>query len=227
MSWFLFLGCSVKDNNALELESEVMSSENLNHINSPYYTMNDFYNMKSTWSLRILSNYHVIQQTEDYSCWCASLLWALNYYWIEGYDEIGLCDLIWASELTWTSIEWINSFLDSIWLNHFYHGAKDLFFFSPEHFEEYLLVKLDSWYVTLVNWLDYWWHRQAIIWLDTMGTEDVYDDVLIMADSLDETDHHQDGYFIVPFARFFYMWEEASFTEWKYKQTFVTIFPKW
>ena len=95
-----------------------------------------------------------------------------------------------------------------------------------QDFEDYLIVKLDSWFVTLVDWLDYGWHWQAIIWLDTMWTDDIYDDVLIMADSLDDTDHNQDWYYITPFARFFYMREEASFTETKYKQPFITIFPK-
>ena len=59
-----------------------------------------------------------------------------------------------------------------------------------------------------------------------MGTDNTYDDVLIMADSSDDTDHNQDWYYIVPLARFFYMWEDASFTETKYKQTFITVFPK-
>ena len=41
------------------------------------------------------------------------------------------------------------------------------------------------------------------------GTDDAYDDVLIMADSYDITDHYQDGYYIVPFGRFFDMWREG------------------
>ena len=182
--------------------------------------------MSSSWSLHILNNYKTIQQTEEYSCGCAALLSIFNYYWIDWYNEMDICKHIWTSELTGSSPDWIISFINKIWLNNFHHAAEDYFFSSPEDFEDYLIVKLDSWFVTLVDWLDYGWHWQAIIWLDTMWTDDIYDDVLIMADSLDDTDHNQDWYYIIPFARFFYMREEASFTETKYKQPFITIFPK-
>lgn len=60
-----------------------------------------------------------------------------------------------------------------------------------------------------------------------MWTEDLNDDVLIMADPADDTDHNKDWYYITPLTRFFYMWKEWSFTETKYKQPFISIFPKW
>jgi hypothetical protein len=202
------------------------TGNNLNYNNSPYYISHDFYNMSSSWSLHILNNYKTIQQTEEYSCGCATLLSIFNYYWIDWYNEMDICKHIWTSELTGSSPDWIISFINEIWLNNFHHAAEDYFFSSPEDFEDYLIVKLDSWFVTLVDWLDYGWHWQVIIWIDTMWTDDIYDDVLIMADSLDDTDHNQDWYYITSFARFFYMREEASFTETKYKQPFITIFPK-
>lgn len=198
-----------------------------NHKDSQYYPTNDFYNMKSNWSLHILSHYKSFQQTEEYSCGCAAVLSVFDCYWIDGYDEMSICESIWASELTWTSPDWIISFIDEIWLKHFNHTGDDNHFSTPEDFEDYIIVKIDSWFVTLVDWLDWWWHWQVIIWIDTMGTEDVYDDVLIMADPYDTTDHNQDWYYVVPLARFFYMWEEGSFTETKYKQPFITIFPMW
>lgn len=55
----------------------------------------------------------------------------------------------------------------------------------------------------------------------------MYDDVLIMADPYDVTDHYQDGCYIVPFGRFFEMWHEgpgAGKTE-PYQQTFVIAEP--
>lgn len=36
-----------------------------------------------------------------------------------------------------------------------------------------------------------------------------YDDVLIMADPYDITDHFQDGYYVVPFGRFMDMQKES------------------
>ena len=208
-------------------KAEKATEQNQENNSSPYYITKDFYNMESSWSLHILSQYTSYQQTEEYSCWCAAVLWALKYYWIDEYDEMTICSEIWTSVLTWTSPDWIISFINKIWLNIFTHAADDYFFSTPEDFEDYIIVKLDSWFVTLVDWLDWWWHWQAIIWLDTMWTEDLNDDVLIMADPADDTDHNKDWYYITPLTRFFYMREEWSFTETKYKQPFISIFPKW
>ena len=55
----------------------------------------------------------------------------------------------------------------------------------------------------LVAWIDWGGYWQVIIGYDTMGTADTLDDVIIIADSYDVTDHNQDGYGIYPAARFF------------------------
>jgi len=63
----------------------------------------------------------------------------------------------------------------------------------------------------MVDWTDWDGHWQTIIGYDTMGTKDNFgDDVIIMADPYDTSDHYQDGYYTVPAERFFYMWHEAS-----------------
>ena len=49
-----------------------------------------------------------------------------------------------------------------------------------------------------------------IIGCDDMGTPEISDDVLIMADPYDTTDHCQDGYVIVSLERFFYEWFDAG-----------------
>ena len=52
-------------------------------------------------------------------------------------------------------------------------------------------------------------HWQVIIGYDGMGTEATEDDVLIMADPYDTTDHNQDGYFVKGFERLIYGWGSA------------------
>ena len=47
-------------------------------------------------------------------------------------------------------------------------------------------------------------HWQTIIGYDTMGTEETNDDVFLVADSYDTTDHNQDGYGIYPAERLMY-----------------------
>ncbi len=45
----------------------------------------------------------------------------------------------------------------------------------------------------MVAWNDWGGHWQVVIGYDTMGTETTQDDVLIVADPYDTTDHNQDG----------------------------------
>ena len=47
-------------------------------------------------------------------------------------------------------------------------------------------------------------HWQVIIGYDTMGTETTQDDVIIVADPYDTTDHNQDGYGVYAAERFLY-----------------------
>lgn len=61
-----------------------------------------------------------------------------------------------------------------------------------------------------------------------MGTESAYDDVMILADPYDITDHYQDGYYTYPLGRFTALWFEDPCTknEEPYQQPFVTASPK-
>ena len=63
----------------------------------------------------------------------------------------------------------------------------------------------------LVAWNDWGGHWQVIIGYDTMGTETYSDDVIIVADSYDTTDHNQDGYGIYGAERFYYNWTMYDF----------------
>ena len=56
-------------------------------------------------------------------------------------------------------------------------------------------------------------HWQTIIGYDTMGTETTQDDVIIVADSYDTTDHCQDGYGIYGAERFYYNFTFYDFFE--------------
>ena len=56
----------------------------------------------------------------------------------------------------------------------------------------------------MVGWNDWGGHWQVIIGYDTMGTETTQDDVIIVADPYDTTDHNQDGYGVYGAERFLY-----------------------
>ena len=56
----------------------------------------------------------------------------------------------------------------------------------------------------LIGWNDWGGHWQVIVGYDTIGTETTQDDVIIVADPYDTTDHNQDGYGVYSAERFLY-----------------------
>ncbi|MBI9107045.1 MAG: hypothetical protein JEZ04_09895 [Spirochaetales bacterium] len=80
----------------------------------------------------------------------------------------------------------------------------------------------DSWFVMwlrsnleagrpiMVEWGDWDGHWQTIIGYDSNGTPGIGDDILILADSYDTSDHWQDGYYCYPLERWFYMWADRN-----------------
>lgn len=75
-----------------------------------------------------------------------------------------------------------------------------------------------------ILWGDWDGHYQSIIGYDTMGTPGIGDDVLIMADSYDTSDHWQDGYYCVSAERFFTMWVDRNVVSKPYQvQQFLVL----
>ena len=88
-------------------------------------------------------------------------------------------------------------------------------------FKDFVLENLNNNTPIMVEWIDWGGHWSNIIGYDTMGTESPADDVLILADPYDTSDHSQDGYKIYSGPRFFYMWldsgmlpEDQSIQQW-------------
>jgi hypothetical protein len=61
-------------------------------------------------------------------------------------------------------------------------------------------------YPVLAGWNEWGGHWQVIIGYDDLGTGGTQDDVLILADPYDTTDHNQDGYYLESFERLVYGW---------------------
>lgn len=181
----------------------------LDHADTRYYVINDYYNMTSGDGLHILSNFRSYQQTTSYSCGCASALMVLNHYGNHDYNELDICRLAGTDTTKGTSVEGLADFFRSIGWETTFHADTDLRFQSIEECEAFFITMLDSGTPIMVDWADWAGHWQVLIGLDSCGTDSPYDDVLIMADPYDVTDHYQDGYYIFPFGRFFDMWFEG------------------
>lgn len=214
---------------------------------SPYYHAIDFYNAKSTDTLTIIPRYKTIQQSSEWSCAMASIMMVLEHFGRLGdWDEASLGQLrpVKHEKLT----PWIAEYrrvhglenspthlFDMIYI--FEHiGGFDIissYDYGDDISEKVTLETLENFVrqglPVMVLWNDMGGHWQTIIGYDNMGTETKKDDVLIVADSLDITDHNQDGYSIYPAYRFINNWTMSGFREQNPRDNdflFIVVKPK-
>lgn len=176
------------------------------HANSRYYVFNDYYNMESDETLRILTHFETYQQTTEYTCGAACALMVLNWFGQKQYHEMVVSHLIESRPGKGSTVENIADFFDLIGWKVEFHADTELKFDSIESFEKSIIEYIDRGIPIMVDWVDWAGHWQVIIGIDTCGTDTPYDDVLIFADPYDITDHFQDGYYIFPLSRFLGMW---------------------
>ncbi len=176
------------------------------HPDSPYFVHPDFYHMTSTDTLTILTGFKTIQQSSEWSCGVASALMALEWYGRRGdYNEQTLAELR-PQGLTPgpTSLSQMVDIFEGVGGFHCYstidagENVSNVFTF------DYIRKTLADGNPIMIGWNDWGGHWQVIIGYDDMGTQAEQDDVIIVADPYDTTDHNQDGYGIYPAQRFWY-----------------------
>ena len=199
----------------------------LDHPGSDYYTVRDFHGLESGGTLHMLTGFDTYQQTTEYTCGTASALMVLHWFGDDGWDELQLAELMETDTGKGTSVEGLADFFTSRGWNVDVHADTAPRFETEEELEAYLLEKLDAGIPVMVDWVDWAGHWQVVIGLDSCGTDSPYDDVLILADPYDITDHYQDGYYTYPLGRFFSMWREGPCAQKDvpYEQPFVCAWP--
>jgi hypothetical protein len=173
----------------------------VNHEPSPYYRHPDFYNMSSSGSLALLPRFKTYQQTTEYTCGPAAVVMAAYYQGVY-LNELQVAAAAGTSEALGTSTEQLVNYLAAT-------GWKVRSSLTEPKIAslKFLQNQVKKGKPVLVEWVDWDGHWQVVIGYDDMGTpNDVSDDVLIMADPYDTSDHLQDGYGIVQADRFQYMW---------------------
>ena len=176
------------------------------HKDSPYFSSVDFYNAKCTDSLSILPQFKTIQQTSWWSCGVSSVEMVLSFYGRLGdLNEKTLADLRddHSDSHMGTCLDQIIEIFDKVGgfkLETTYDYKDNLdeinMAFIKQHIKDGIPV--------IVGWNDWGGHWQVIIGYDDMGTQYEGDDVIIVADSFDTTDHNQDGYGVYGAERFIY-----------------------
>ena len=177
------------------------------HADSPYFAHPDVYNMESTDTLTVLHNFKTQQQTSEWACGVTAALMVLEWY-----DKLG----DWNEE----TLAELRHSLDGTELEGYpgttLNQAVDIFNgvggFDIETTADYpdgiWMENIQNWLAegkpVMICWNDWGGHWQVIIGYDTMGTETQQDDVFLVADSYDTTDHNQDGYGVYPAERLMY-----------------------
>ena len=174
--------------------------------NSKYFKYIDIYNMNSSGSLILLNNFKTYQQTSEYSCGIASLIMAV--YRINGtiLNETDMSIRVGANEKNGTLIADLERLVGELGFeyeckttfNESTNPARDV-----ESFAEYINNSLTKNEPIIVLSNDWGGHYSVIIGYDNMGTSDyISDDIIILADPYDTTDHMNDGYTIFNLERY-------------------------
>lgn len=206
----LFIGCAKAE---------------INHTASIYYPQINFYEMTSTTDRIILTHYPTYQQTTEYSCGAASALTVLNYFGDKNFDEPTLMKLLETKPQVGTSLGNLVKFFKSIgWEVQSSLAAPP---FEEYEFQKFVVENLSAGKPIIVENVEWGGHWRVIIGYDSLGTSELYDDVLIFADPYDTSDHNQDGYTIGSLDRFFYMWfDHCMLPENERNQAWLIAIPK-
>ena len=176
---------------------------------NPYFKAFDFYDMKSAGTLTLLPKFKTYQQSTEYTCGPASAVMVANYFG-KSLHEMEFAKKIGTQEDCGTNTQqMVDGFKSMGWtvassLDKNTDGTAKV-----EPSLTMLQNNLKKGIPTMVEWIDWGGHWQVVIGYDTMGTETEADDVVIMADPYDTSDQMQDGYYLYPAERFFYMWFDA------------------
>ena len=176
------------------------------HEESPYFYHADFYNAKTEEGLYILPQFKTIQQTSWWSCGVSCTEMVLNYFGQRGaWNEETLAALREDHEAQHigTCLDQIIDMFEAVGgfeLETTYDYENNLDAITMSFIRERIAAGIP----VIVGWNDWGGHWQVIIGYDTMGTEYEGDDVIIVADPFDTTDHNQDGYGVYGAERFIY-----------------------
>jgi hypothetical protein len=170
---------------------------------SPYYKTVDFYNRKSGGSLVLLEHFKTIQQATNVTCGPVCALMVLEYYGKrQGLNEKQIQALRGTDRDT-TCLRHLIRIFDSIG-GFTYQSTFDCQEANAETIPETFFLKYLQRGIPVIVGSNIWGgHWQIIIGYDSLGTPSTADDVLIMAEPYDTTDHCQDGYTVVSLQHFY------------------------
>ena len=182
--------------------------------NSTYFNYLDIYNMKSSGSLILLEKFKTYQQTSEYSCGPASIIMAIHYLDGTILDEVEVGKKAKTDDIKGTlakNLEKAISELGYSFDSKFNYTEENLPSRDEISFSKYIKESLKNNESIIVLSKDWAGHYSVIIGYDDMGTDAYEDDVIILADPYDTSDHISDGYTIFNYERFYAQMEGDVF----------------
>ena len=173
----------------------------LDHDPSPYFNHPDVYHLTNTPSRVVLPHFKTYQQTTEYTCGPAALVMAAEYRG-KHLNELTIVTAAGTTEASGTSTAQMVAYLqDTGWTVRSSLTEPNVASLT------FLQQQVAHGHPVLVEWVDWAGHWEVVIGYDDLGTPATdADDVLIVADPYDTTDHLQDGYGLVSADRFREMW---------------------
>ncbi|AGB01457.1 C39 family peptidase [Methanoregula formicica] len=173
-----------------------------------YYTGIDFDSLSSNSHLTVIPLKSYRQQVTNYSCGAAAAMTVMSYYGrpVNNTDDE---EILLAHEMNPDVSEktGINPEQMTSWFNR--HGWNATWHTGGSR--EMLLSNLKAGVPTIVEWIDWGGHWVVVVGYDTRGTETVWDDVIIFADSVDCHDDRVDGITYANYGQFDAMWFDAHY----------------
>ena len=190
------------------------------HLDSPYFGMVDFYAASNNENFVILNRFKTYQQTSEYTAGCACAIMVTNYLGGETFNESYCGELSDTGSDTHTSATGVLGATPSnleIAINRLEYtttlNTAEFPFANYSEFASWVRENLENnepiivyYNNRLINNLDVLGHYSVIIGIDSMGTDDTYDDVLVFAEPYDTYDHRQDGYSVWNLETFYNLW---------------------
>ncbi|MFA4877257.1 MAG: C39 family peptidase [Methanoregula sp.] len=173
-----------------------------------YYTGIDFDTLKSNNHLTVIPLKSYRQQITNYSCGAVAAMTVMSYYGKPANntaaDEIRI-----AHEMnpTVSDTTGINPEQITTWFTRNGWNAT----WGTNGTSTMLRENLKNGIPTMVEWIDWGGHWAVLTGYDTRGTENVWDDVVSFADSVDCHDDREDGVTYFNYGEFDAMWFDAHY----------------
>lgn len=173
-----------------------------------YHRQINFYNKKPTDTIVLLQDFKTYQQTNGWSCGAAAALMVLNYYGEKNVTENDTAHIVGYSEPGATPTDVAKAFKEYNYTVETSDDNEEAKWTENGQFAKDLTALLNNNEPLLIKLGGHW---SVIIGYDNVGTTDDYQNhVIILADSWDTHDFHQDGYIVYEFDYFWNLWTNSA-----------------